>query len=67
MLPTGGSWIVELECAGSKLFLTTHQPPAVAPGEPVRFAVGAEALHVFDRDGSRAPAADENVAPARMN
>ncbi|HRO10172.1 ABC transporter ATP-binding protein [Amaricoccus sp.] len=67
VLPTGGSWIVELESDGAKLFLTTHQPPEVGPGERVRFAVRPEALHVFDRDGSRSAVADAAFAHGRMN
>ena len=39
ILPTGGSWILELETEGDKLFLTTHQPPEVELGEKVRFFV----------------------------
>jgi iron(III) transport system ATP-binding protein len=57
ILPTGGSWIVELDAAGAKLFLTTHQPPAVRAGERVRFVARPDALHVFDRDGLRSEAA----------
>jgi iron(III) transport system ATP-binding protein len=65
VLPTGGSWIVELAAEGGKLFLTTHQPPEVRPGERVRFAVRPQGLHVFDRDGNRA--ADALIAQARMH
>jgi iron(III) transport system ATP-binding protein len=63
VLPTGGSWIVELGTEGGKLFLTTHQPPEVAPGERVRFAARLRSLHVFDGAGDRSAAADAILAP----
>jgi iron(III) transport system ATP-binding protein len=53
ILPTGGSWIVELTTAGTKVFLSTHQPPEVSSGDRVRFFVKPAALHVFDRAGNR--------------
>ena len=64
ILPTGGSWIVELDAQGAKLFLTTHQPPAVRPGERVRFNARPDALHVFDRDGARSGVADAALQSA---
>jgi iron(III) transport system ATP-binding protein len=63
VLPTGGSWIVELGTEGRKLFLTTHQPPEVGPGDRVRFAARPRALHVFDSAGDRSAAADAMLAP----
>jgi iron(III) transport system ATP-binding protein len=53
ILPTGGSWIVELTTAGTKAFLSTHQLPEVSLGDRVRFFVKPAALHVFDRAGNR--------------
>jgi iron(III) transport system ATP-binding protein len=67
VLPTGGSWIVELETGGAKLFLTAHRPPEVRLGERVRFAARLRELHVFDRDGGRSAAADAAFARARVN
>ncbi|SDG88850.1 ABC transporter ATP-binding protein [Pelagibacterium luteolum] len=58
VLPTGGSWIIELVAEGSKLFLTTHQPPAVSDGAEGLFHVPPEALHVFDDKGDRDWVAD---------
>ena len=67
ILPTGGSWIVELDTAGGKLFLTTHRPPDVHAGERVRFVVRPDALHVFDRDGLRSEAARRDAQPTRTH
>jgi len=58
VLPTGGSWIIELQSMGTKLFLTTHQPPAISDGDEGYVHIRPEALHVFDRDGVRHAAAD---------
>lgn len=70
VLPTGGSWIIELWTGERKLFLTTHQPPAVADGDEGMFYARPEALHVFDEKGARHAHADtklcgEAVARAR--
>jgi iron(III) transport system ATP-binding protein len=58
ILPTGGSWIIELTCAGEKLFLTTHEPPRAELGRRVTFHVKPENLHIFDTAGRRSEAAD---------
>ncbi len=58
ILPTGGSWIIELESMGSKLFMTTHQVPTVRPGEALHFVVEPHTLHVFDTRGARMAEAD---------
>jgi iron(III) transport system ATP-binding protein len=58
VLPTGGSWIIELKAQNTKLFLTTHQPPAVSDGDEGLFYVRPEALHVFDSNGDRHGSAD---------
>lgn len=48
VLPTGGSWILELKSANHTLFLTTHALPCLEGGERVFFHAPPEALHVFD-------------------
>lgn len=58
VLPTGGSWIVELDLPGhpSPLLMSTNQRPALIPGQGVSVA-RPTALHLFDADGLRhAPA-----------
>src|SRR5690606_22890007 len=70
VLPTGGSWIIELQAMGTKLFLTTHRPPAISDGDEGYVHIRPEAVHVFDHQGERHAAADTqlrgevgNVAP----
>ncbi|RDE08346.1 ABC transporter ATP-binding protein [Pelagibacterium lacus] len=61
VLPTGGSWIIELAAQGAKLFLTTHQPPAISDGDAGWFHIRPETLHVFDAEGVRHAAADTQL------
>lgn len=61
ILPTGGSWILELRTAAEPLFLTTNQPPEHQMGERVFFYAHPEALHVFDTAGRRSEAADDRL------
>ena len=65
ILPTGGSWIIELTCGAEKLFLITHQPPDAEVGEAVTYWAKLKALHVFDASGDRLDAADRLLRPAR--
>ncbi|QPZ38502.1 ABC transporter ATP-binding protein [Paramicrobacterium chengjingii] len=58
VLPTGGSWIIELEVAERKIFSVTSELPSVKAGEEVYFWVRPEDLHLFDVDGNRAPQAE---------
>jgi iron(III) transport system ATP-binding protein len=53
ILPTGGSWIVELDVAGSPLFITTNRPPRHAVGDDIFFQVERSEMHVFDREQMR--------------
>ena len=61
VLPTGGSWIIEVHALGTKLFLTTHLPPAISDGDEGYFYIRPEALHVFDLEGVRHVAADTQL------
>lgn len=67
ILPTGGSWIIELTSSGEKLFLTTHQSPEIEVGEQATFWVKPKALHVFDAKGERLEAADKLLRPAKVH
>jgi iron(III) transport system ATP-binding protein len=58
VLPTGGSWILELKSQNHTLFLTTHALPRIDSGERVFVHAPPEALHVFDADGRRVNEAD---------
>ena len=53
VLPTGGSWIVELDVAGSPLFITTNRPPRHAVGDDIFFQAERSEMHVFDREQMR--------------
>jgi iron(III) transport system ATP-binding protein len=67
VLPTGGSWIVELSLANEKLFMTTHQSPEIKVGDRIDFFVKPKALHVFDAEGNRLAAADKLLVAAKVH
>ena len=53
VLPTGGSWILELSVAGQRLLLNTQTPPTHSEGDVLVLTVAAEDLHLFDSQGRR--------------
>jgi iron(III) transport system ATP-binding protein len=53
VVPTGGSWIVELSVDGDKFFAITPESPLAARGQQVGLSVARESLHIFDAAGSR--------------
>ena len=62
VLPTGGSWILELRTAETTLFATTHIAPRISDGTRAHFWVQPGALHVFATDGTRITQADEMLS-----
>jgi len=64
VLPTGGSWIVELDIAGAPIFMTTNHAPHCAEGDAVSFQVDPSAMHVFDREDRRLPGGPEETQRA---
>ncbi|MDQ0420279.1 iron(III) transport system ATP-binding protein [Peteryoungia aggregata LMG 23059] len=58
VLPTGGSWILELKSKNHTLFLTTHALPRIDSGERVFVHAPPDAIHVFDLQGKRISEAD---------
>ena len=64
ILPTGGSWIIELLAEGRTIFLTTTVSPTLQGGEAVWLHARPSALHVFDKAGQRLEGADEALARA---
>ena len=58
VLPTGGSWILELKSQNHTLFLTTHALPRIDSGERVFVHAPSDAIHVFDVQGKRISEAD---------
>lgn len=67
VLPTGGSWILELRTKTHTLFLTTHALPLVDQGAAVFFFAPPEALHVFDTAGQRIVEADGLLRGPTLN
>lgn len=59
ILPTGGSWILELAVEGERLFVTANQPPTLNVNDQVGFRVERRAILVFDTNGNRIAARDE--------
>ena len=53
ILPTGGNWIVELDVAGSTLFISTNVAPGFSTGEQLHFQVDRSRLHLFNIEGER--------------
>ena len=64
ILPTGGSWIIELQVEGRALFLTVSESPVLRGGEQVYLYARPGALHVFDKAGNRFVEADRVLARA---
>ena len=54
VLPTGGSWILEFDVDGRRLFGTTSVANRHAVGTRVKLAVDDADVHLFDRSGDRA-------------
>ncbi|UJP11755.1 ABC transporter ATP-binding protein [Microbacterium sp. KUDC0406] len=55
ILPTGGSWIVELDVAGRKMFSVTSLSPTSSVGDESYLWVDPSDLNLFDVDGARLP------------
>ncbi|WP_418907660.1 ABC transporter ATP-binding protein [Glutamicibacter endophyticus] len=53
LLPTGGSWIVELNDGARRYFATTQRCPQVAQGQLVPVLVAPQAVHLFTGSGVR--------------
>ena len=62
ILPTGGSWIIEVMVEDHKLFLTVNEPPQVIAGQVVWFHTSPQFMHLFDNDNQRLNAADDIIA-----
>src|SRR5699024_5586619 len=53
VLPTGGSWIIELDESGRRIFSVVSEAPNLHSGEDAWFWVRTEDLHLFGDDGER--------------
>lgn len=55
IMPTGGSWIVELVWGDQRIFATTNTPPEVQFKDTVNVWVAQGDLHLFDKNENRLP------------
>jgi iron(III) transport system ATP-binding protein len=53
ILPTGGSWVLELGCGSDTLFMIANEPPNTPVGAEVRLHIKPAAVHLFDTAGRR--------------
>lgn len=53
LLPTGGSWIIELSDGARRLFATTVRVPQINAGDEVWAWTHTDTIHLFDSQGSR--------------
>jgi iron(III) transport system ATP-binding protein len=65
ILPTGGSWIIEMVTHGHKIFAVTHESPDIAAGADVTLWIKPKALHAFDDKGNRNESADAAFCPPK--
>jgi iron(III) transport system ATP-binding protein len=65
VLPTGGSWIVELAVEGARIFAIAGTAPGLSPGQRVQLGLEAEDIHLFDDKGRRIPDAPAGAAGSK--
>lgn len=53
IMPTGGSWIMELSLGNERLFHATHSRPAAKPGDMISCFARREGLYLFNAAGHR--------------
>jgi iron(III) transport system ATP-binding protein len=53
IMPTGGSWVIELAHGEDRLFHSTQSRPRVRPKDQIGCLLPDEALHLFDGSGRR--------------
>ncbi len=64
IMPTGGSWIVELSLGAERLFHATHSRPTVKLGDMVSCFARPEGLHRFDAARRRIETTEIRAASA---
>ncbi|MBZ5486819.1 ABC transporter ATP-binding protein [Halomonas aquamarina] len=64
IMPTGGSWVLEMEIEGQCLQLSTQVRPEVKAGEHTYCQIQPRHLHLFNAQGNRLEHELENSAPA---
>lgn len=53
VLPTGGSWVIELAVEGERVFAIVGSAPRLAVGAEIRLGIAPGDLHLFDEGGIR--------------
>jgi len=53
IMPTGGSWIIELSLGSERLFHSTHSRPTAKQGDIISCFARREGLYLFDAAGQR--------------
>lgn len=53
VLPTGGSWILQLSTGGQRIFAITSETPRFNAGDKVSIVIQKESFHMFDEAGNR--------------
>ncbi|MFN7103853.1 MAG: ABC transporter ATP-binding protein [Pseudorhizobium sp.] len=53
IVPTGGSWIIELDVQGKRLLAIANDTPGKVAGDTTHFWVERRHLHLFDREKKR--------------
>lgn len=64
IMPTGGSWIVELSFGAERLFHATHTRPPAKPGDMVTCFARREGLYLFNAAGQRIETTEIRVPSA---
>lgn len=59
IMPTGGSWVIELSYADCRLFHSTQRQPNWRATEQIHAFLPTESLHFFDREDKRLPLFDK--------
>lgn len=55
IMPTGGSWMIELSLDADRLLLSTQTRPNLHIGQSVGCAIAPQDIHLFDVHGTRLP------------
>lgn len=55
IMPTGGSWMIELALGAERLLLSTQTRPNLHIGQSVGCAIAPQDIHLFDVHGTRLP------------
>lgn len=67
IIPTGGSWVVELIDGEDRLFHSTQRRPTYQVGELVQCLIPDNALHFFDSKGQRLELSPTEISPVQQN